>query len=51
MSLRVLFSWLVMATWSSVKVALREVKRRESEDKEDALEDFFASIRNNYVTR
>ena len=44
-SLRVLFSWVVRLIWSSVKVALEEVNRRESEDKEDAFEDFLASVR------
>ena len=44
-SLRVLFSWVVRLIWSSVKVAVTEVNRRESEDKEDAFEDFLASVR------
>ena len=44
-SLRVLASWVVRLIWSSVKVAVTEVNRRESEDKEDAFEDFLASVR------
>ena len=44
-SLRVLASWVVRLIWSSVKVAVMEVNRRESEDKEDAFEDFLASVR------
>ena len=44
-SLRVLVSWVVRLIWSSVKVAVTEVNRRESEDKEDAFEDFLASVR------
>ena len=44
-SLRVLVSWVVRLIWSSVKVALTEVNLREREDKEDAFEDFLASVR------
>ena len=44
-SLRVLVSWVVRLICSSVKVAVTEVNRRKSEDKEDAFEDFLASVR------
>ena len=44
-SLRVLVSWVVRLLCCSVKVAVTEVNRRESEDKEDAFEDFLASVR------
>ena len=45
-SLRVLLSWVIMVISSSFKVALMEVNRKEIEDKEEAFEDFLASIRN-----
>ena len=45
-SLRVFLSWVIMVISSSFKVALMEVNRKEIEDKEEAFEDFLASIRN-----